>query len=125
LGTPLTLEPAFYPVDREPASRLLVAARGLPRDVQLELSHSILRAIWQEDRNIADRATLEAIARDLGLDGAQLLRRADEPASLAAYQAGTDDAIAAQVFGAPTWVVDGERFWGQDRLDFLEEKLAA
>ncbi len=125
LNLPLTLEPAFYPVDREPASRLLVAARTLGQDAALALSHALLRAIWVEDRNIADAATLTAIANDAGLDGAVLMTASREPAIYQAWQDDTDRAIAAQVFGAPTWVVDGERFWGQDRLDFLEEKLAA
>lgn len=125
LGLPLTLEPAFYPVDREPASRLLVAARALGQDAALDLSHALLRAIWVEDRNIADAATLATIARDVGLDATALMASAQDPATYAAWQADTDRAIAAQVFGAPTWIVQGERFWGQDRLDFLEERLAA
>ncbi len=125
LGIPLTLEPRFYPVDREPASRMVVAARALGQCAALELSHAILRAIWQEDRDIADWPTLAAVAREAGLDGAALADAAHEPGIARAWQHDTDCAIEAQVFGAPTWVVDGERFWGQDRLDFLEEKLAA
>lgn len=125
LGLPLTLEPAFYPVDREPASRLLVAARTLGQDAALALAHALLRAIWVEERNLADEPTLAAIARDAGLDATALLAAAHEPATHQAWQEDTDRAIAAQVFGAPTWVVQGERFWGQDRLDFLEEKLTA
>ncbi|MGH6640091.1 MAG: 2-hydroxychromene-2-carboxylate isomerase [Polaromonas sp.] len=124
LGIPLTLEPRFYPVDREPASRMVVAARALGQWAALELSHAILRAIWQEDRDIADWPTLAAVAREAGLDGTALADAAHEPGIAQAWQHDTDCAIEAQVFGAPTWVVDGERFWGQDRLDFLEEKLA-
>ena len=60
LGIPLTLEPAFYPVDRTPASLTVIAARSFGRDAALSLSHAVLRAIWQEDRNIADPALLEA-----------------------------------------------------------------
>ena len=63
--------------------------------------------------------------QDLGLDAPSLMAAARDPATYAAWQDDTDRAIAAQVFGAPTWVVDGERFWGQDRLEFLEEKLVA
>ena len=125
LELPLTLEPAFYPVNREPASRLLVAARALGQDAALNLSHALLRAIWVEDRDIADTATLAAIVQDLGLDAPSLMAAAQDPATYAAWQDDTDRASAAQVFGAPTWVVDGERFWGQDRLEFLEEKLVA
>ena len=125
LGIPLNLEPKFYPVDREPASLMVVAARALGADAALDLSHAILAAIWQQDRDIADWPTLAALADSAGLDGRTLAAAALEPAVAAAWQRDTDDALRAQVFGAPTWVVAGERFWGQDRLDFLEEKLAA
>ena len=122
LGVPLTLEPRFYPVDRLPASCLLIAARQAGADA-LALSHAVLRAIWQDDRDIADWATLEALARDIGLDGPALVAAARLPATAEQFRRDTDRAIEAQVFGAPTYVVDGERFWGQDRLDFLAERL--
>lgn len=123
LGIPLTLEPKFYPVDREPASRMVIAARELGQHPALELSHAILRAIWQEDRDIADWPTLAAVAREVGFDGSALAQAAREPAVGHAFRQDTERALQAQVFGAPTWVVGGERFWGQDRLDFLEERL--
>lgn len=122
LGVPLTLEPRFYPVDREPASRLLIAARMAGCDA-LGLSHGILRAIWSEDRDIADWTTLRAIADGCGLDGGALADAARDPGVLERFREDTRRAIETQVFGAPTWVVDGERFWGQDRLDFLAERL--
>lgn len=124
LGISLVLEPAFYPVDRTLASHLLIAVRALGQDAALRLSHGILKAIWQQDRNIADAATLRAIADATGLDGAGLLAAAQAPPVAVAFQHDTDAAIAAGVFGAPTWVIDGERFWGQDRLAFVEERLA-
>ncbi len=124
LGVPLTLEPRFYPVDREPASCMVIAARETGQDA-LALSHAILRAIWSEDRDIADWTTLRTIAGDAGLDGDALVEAAREPARLERLRTDTRRAIEAQVFGAPTWIVDGERFWGQDRLAFLAERLAA
>jgi len=123
LGVPIRLEPAHYPVDREPSSRLVIAAREHGLDA-LALSQAVLRAIWSEDRDIADWATLQDIARDAGLDGAALIESARDPRMHARYVQNTQAAIAAGVFGSPTYVVDGERFWGQDRLDFLEERLA-
>ena len=122
LGVPVTLEPRFYPVDREPASRLLIAARQAGQDA-LGLSHGILRAIWSEDRDIADGPTLRAIADEVGLDGGTLVEKARDPRVLERFREDTRRAIETQVFGAPTWVVDGERFWGQDRLEFLAERL--
>lgn len=124
LGVPLNLEPRYYPVDRSPASQLVIAARHLGLDA-LALSHAVLRAIWSEDRNIADWATLQEIADVQGLDGAALVSRAQTQALVDAFNADTQRAIAAGVFGAPTFIVEAERFWGQDRLDFLAERLGA
>ncbi len=124
LDIPLNLEPRFYPVDRLPASCLLIAAQQAGHDA-LPLSHGILRAIWAEERNIADWPTLQAIAGECGLDGASLVSVAKEPAIASQYRLNTSRAIASEVFGAPTFIVDGERFWGQDRLDFLAERLGA
>lgn len=122
LGVPIRLEPAHYPVDRAPSSRLVLAAREHGVDA-LGLSQAVLRAIWSEDRDIADWATLQDIARGIGLDGAALVESARDLRMQARYVQNTQAAIAAGVFGSPTYVVDGERFWGQDRLDFLEERL--
>ena len=123
LDIPLTLEPAFYPVDRTPASLAVIAARDLGQQAALALTHAVLRAIWQEDRDIADWARLESLANATGLNGAALMHAARAPGVADAFRHDTEAAIGASVFGAPTWVVDGERFWGQDRLDFLEERL--
>lgn len=122
LGVPIRLEPQHYPVDRGPSSRLVIAARIQGADA-LALSHAVLRAIWSEDRNIADWGVLEQIAQAEGLDGARLVQAAQQPALQALYLEDTRRAIGAGVFGSPTFVVDGERFWGQDRLDFLAERL--
>ena len=81
------------------------------------------RAVWVEDRNIADHPTLAVIADENGMDGKALLAATEEEAVKAEYQANTDEAIAIGVFGAPTYVFEGELFWGQDRLQMLEWRL--
>lgn len=128
LQVPITLQPRHYPVDREPASRLLIALRQSGHDPTgrqaLALLHHILRAIWVEDRDIADLGTLAALAADQGLDAGALLDVAAQPETGLQFEADTRAAVAAGVFGAPTWIVRGERFWGQDRLAFLDEALA-
>ena len=123
LDIPLKLEPAFYPVDRTPASLAVIAARAIGQHAALTLSHAILRAIWQEDLDISSWVLLENLANASGLDGAALINTARTPEIAEAFRQDTESAISARVFGAPTWVVDGERFWGQDRLNFLEELL--
>ena len=124
LGLPINQHPKYFPVSPDLAARLLVAAERSGGDVA-GLLGAILSAVWVEERDIADAATLMALARAQGMDGRALLAAADTEAVKAAYEAHTEDAIAAQVFGAPTYVYRGEPFWGQDRLDFLERALAA
>ena len=122
LGVPITLSPRHYPVDRVPASCLLIAAGDAGLDT-LALSHAVLRAIWVEDRDIADWPTLTQLVNGLGHDGEALVKQAQDPSAARRLEANTQRAVQSGVFGAPTYIVDGERFWGQDRLDFLEQLL--
>ena len=125
LGLPLTLQPRHFPVPADDAARLIIAVQQQDGDAAaLALAGAVMRAVWVEERNIADPATLAALLAETGLAAA----RADDARAAAAqqgYDANTDRAIALGVFGAPTYVVDGELFWGQDRLDFLQRRLAA
>lgn len=124
LGLPLNLHPAFFPVDGDPAARLIIAAKlAEGNDAAMRLTGAVGRAVWVEERNIADAGTLSAIAAEIGLDGAALVDSADSAAVRAEYDRYTDDAIAANVFGAPWYIVDGIGYWGQDRLDFVERAL--
>ncbi|MFO1316887.1 MAG: 2-hydroxychromene-2-carboxylate isomerase [Burkholderiales bacterium] len=124
LGRPLNLQPKFFPVDANPAALWILAAAEVGTLQALALFGAIGRAVWEQDRNIADPATLRDIASECGLDAAALAARAQHADMSARYKALTDEAIARGVFGAPTYVLDGELFWGQDRLDFLARKLA-
>lgn len=121
LGVPLTLHPKFFPAASEPAARLVLAA---PEAQQFRLAGALLRAVWAEERNIADAATLRAIGNENGLDGERLVAAAEGASVGARYAALTEEAIERQVFGAPTYFVRDEPFWGQDRLDFVERALA-
>jgi len=121
LGKPLNLHPQFFPVGGDPAALLIIAAKiAHGNDAAMDLTGRIGSAVWAEQRNIADEATLAAIAGEAGLDGAALMKAAATAAVQAEYQRYTDDAIAANVFGVPWYVVDGVPYWGQDRLDFVE-----
>ena len=123
LGLPLNLHPSFFPVAGDDASRLItcVAAHDGP-EAALRLTGNVLRAVWAEQRNIADAATLSALLDETALPTARLAE-AGGAAVQAAYAANTQAAIDLGVFGAPSYVVAGEIFWGQDRLDMLERKL--
>ncbi|MCO4892118.1 2-hydroxychromene-2-carboxylate isomerase [Cupriavidus sp. WGtm5] len=126
LNIPLNLEPTFFPVSGDAASKLIIAAQlahGTAR--AMALTGAIGAAVWAQQRNIADAATLAQIADAAGLDGAGLLKASEAQSVQAAYAQNTQEAISAGVFGAPWYVYDGEPFWGQDRLDFLDRALAA
>jgi len=84
----------------------------------------MLAACWAEDRDIAEEMVLLDCATASGLDGGALAEAADSEEIRRIAQADLDRAIEIGVFGAPTYVVDGELFWGQDRLDFVERALA-
>ncbi len=125
LQIPLTPQPKFFPVPGDPAARLIIAAKlAHGADAALALSGAIMRALWAEERNIADGDTLAAIASDCGHDGKALLKSSETASVQGEYDRFTDDALAASVFGSPWYIVDGEGFWGQDRLDFVEQAFA-
>lgn len=125
LDMPLTLQPAHFPVDPTLAGRLLIAAQeaGAEQDKTMALCFACLRACWAAERDLSDESTLVAIAGSCGLDGEALVAAAKGEASAAVFERNTEDAVANEVFGSPTWIHDGELFWGQDRLEFLERAV--
>jgi 2-hydroxychromene-2-carboxylate isomerase len=124
LGIPINLQPKFGAASGDAAARwILAAAEGGLRPA-LDLAGAIMRARWAEERDIADPATLAALAGAVGLDAGAVAARAETPEVVARYEACTQEAIDRQVFGVPTYAYGGELFWGQDRLDFLDRKLA-
>lgn len=124
LGLPMNVKPKFFPVDSEPASLLIIAAdRLVGPHMAMMLAHGLLRAVWAEERNIADRTTMIQIADDAGANGEHLMTQLE--AMRPFYDQYTQQAIEQQVFGVPWFVFKGEPFWGQDRLDFLERAIVA
>jgi len=122
LGVPMNLQPRYFPADGTLSSLWVLAADEQGSDKSLALAGAIGRALWTQDRDIADAATLASLAQSAELDADALAGRA--PAMAERYAALTQEAIAHGVFGAPTYVYGDELFWGQDRLDFLARKLA-
>jgi 2-hydroxychromene-2-carboxylate isomerase len=123
---PMNLQPTYFPVQSDAAAKLIIATQlALGTDAALALAGAVMRAIWAEERNIADGETLRAIAIELGHDGRNLLKSSETASVQAEFDRFTDEAMAANIFGAPWYVVDGEPFWGQDRLDFVERVFAA
>ncbi len=125
LGLPLVPQPKVMPVAPENAAHLIIAARtSLGADAALKLTSAVMRALWADERNIADETVLAQIASECGLDGRMLVKSAATAGVQTQYERNTDEALAASVFGSPWYIVDGESFWGQDRLDFVERALS-
>lgn len=121
LDLPLHPQPQFFPVSGDPAAKLIIATKfAHGTDAALALTSAVMRALWAEEKNIMDADTLIGLANAAGHDGAALLKSSETTAVQNEYEQFTNDAMAASVFGAPWYVVDGVAFWGQDRLDFVE-----
>jgi len=122
LGLPLNAEPRHFPTDDRPAARLALTAKAQGHDIGA-LSLAVMQACWVEERDIADPATLIEIATTCGLDGQALHDEAESEAGQQRLDAACQAALTDGCFGAPWYMVDGEPFWGQDRLEMVEEVL--
>ncbi|MDO5290804.1 MAG: 2-hydroxychromene-2-carboxylate isomerase [Pseudomonadota bacterium] len=130
LGMPIVLEPRHYPQGAHPdpdwnkhAGWMLIAAQQQGLDVQ-SLSHALLRALWLQERDTALAEVRIAVANENGYDGAALQALEQAPDTQALYRQYTQEALELGVFGAPTYVLNGVRYWGQDRLMFVDRELA-
>ena len=119
-GVAINLHPAHWPVDASRASHALIAA-GENGAEMMALSHAFLRAVWAEERDISDPATIDEILTAHGQPPADDM---DLSKASEIYQSNTKLALESGVFGAPFFIVGEEKFWGQDRLDYLDEHLA-
>ena len=126
LGVKTTLEPRFFPANEVPAAKCVIALREQGRMADAtKVAHAVLTGLWAEEKNSGDPDTLKAIIDACGLDGAAVMKASEAPGIAEKREAYTRHAISQGVFGAPSFVIDGEIFWGQDRLDFVERKLAS
>jgi 2-hydroxychromene-2-carboxylate isomerase len=124
LKLPLNLHPKFFPVPGDDASRLIIAvAQHDGEAAAMRLCAALLAVVWVQERNLADAAVLAEVLHEQALPD-ERLAQSQQADVQALYQAHTEEALKLGVFGAPTYVVNGELFWGQDRLDFLERRLA-
>ena len=123
LNAPLNLQPRYFPVGGDDASRLIIAVDLLQgAKAALDITGAILAAVWAQERNIADPSLLAELLQEQGLP-AEAMDKSNSQTVQECYERYTQEAIEAGVFGAPSYVVDGEIFWGQDRLEFLERRL--
>lgn len=124
LNIPLIRRPEFFPSNERLGAGMVIAALNEGLDAA-PLVNGILTALWAENRNIGDEAALIAIAGERGFDGRRLMEAGKADDIEAQWAQNSRDALAAGVFGAPSYVLGAQLFWGQDRLDFLDRALAA
>ena len=124
LGLPMVVQPRYFPVSGDDAARLIIAVDQQDGSAAaLRLAGAIFTAVWAQERDIASSQTLAELLQESGLPLTRL-EQSRSPEVQQQYEANTRQAIDGNIFGAPTYVVDGEMFWGQDRLDFVERKLS-
>ncbi len=123
-GLDFHLQPKHWPFNGRLADGMVIAVAesGVDPDAFLRKAYA---AVWEEERNLADATTLAALADEAGLRGAELVKRAASDDIAAIYRQNRQDALDADVFGSPAYVLDGEVFWGQDRIELLDDALSS
>ena len=121
-GLNFHFQPKHVPLNARLADGVVIAAIELGLDPDPFLRRAF-PAVWEDELNLADPATVAKLANDTGLPGEKLVERSGSEEISAAYEQNRQDAIAADVFGSPVYVLDGEVFWGQDRIELLADAL--
>lgn len=122
-GLPINPKPRYWPVDPSLADHTIIALIEAGHD-PLDYMQRIFAALWVDEEDISDRAVLAAHLRAAGFDSETVLPAAARPETAAIRARNTEEAIAADVVGAPAYILNGEPFWGQDRIEHLDRALA-
>ena len=123
-GLDLNLQPAHFPVDESTAAKCVLALQATGEN-PLGFMGRAHRVVWVEDRDLSDPAIVAELLQAEGFDAEGIMNRAQQDDVAQAYDSGPEQAIEAGVFGAPTFIINDELFWGQDRLDWVEEEIKA
>jgi 2-hydroxychromene-2-carboxylate isomerase len=121
-GLSFHIKPEHWPFNTKLADGAVVAAIEAGHNPEPFLRRAFI-GVWEQQADLGDPSTVARLADEAGLPGAKLVERASSEAVAAIYEQNRQDAIAADVFGSPAWVLDGEVFWGQDRIELLADAL--
>jgi 2-hydroxychromene-2-carboxylate isomerase len=125
LGIPIHIQPKHFPSSEALSAGCVIAARETMGDQPaIRLAHAVLKSVWQRELNPGETETLAMLIKESGLDPDSLLKLGAEPRWAERREADTKAALARGVFGAPSYVIGDDIFWGQDRLEFVERRLA-
>ena len=119
----LNHRPTYHDNSLDLSNGMLIAAIEQGAEVDA-LAHALLQAHWRDDIDLADAGALRAVAKDLGLDAAPLLEAALSTPVQAIHAANTAEATERNVFGSPTYFLDGDPFYGQDHLELMERAIS-
>lgn len=123
-GLPMKFKPKFWPYQSTLADRCIIALNQIEHDPNTFVTLAF-KAVWEKDLNLADDGIVTSLLMASGLDAKDVVGRADSDAVKLVYQTNKADAVEAGVFGAPSYVIEGEVFWGQDRLELLDDMLVS
>ncbi len=122
LDMPINIEPKYFPPNPEPANRMVIAAVNKECNLH-KLVEDYMSAVWVQEEDISKPSTVIRIANRNGLNGEELYDFSQGIKISEQLDRNTEEAISRNVFGAPTWIFEGELFWGQDRIDFLTRAI--
>lgn len=123
-GLSFNLQPKHWPFNVNLADRFVIAITVTGKNPDPFLRRAFA-AVWEEERDLANPVVLAELAEQAGLDSSSLMNVATGSTSEAIYALNLENAIAGDVFGSPAYVLDGEVFWGQDRLELLDDALSS
>lgn len=123
-GIELNLQPSHWPFSCVTADRMIVAAVDAGHD-PADFIGAVFSGSWAEEKDMADESVLVAAANDSGLPGDDMLAAAKGEDAERIYGENTARALQAGVFGSPTYFLNGEMFWGQDRIELLEDAISS
>jgi 2-hydroxychromene-2-carboxylate isomerase len=125
LGIPIHIQPKHFPSSEALSAGCVIALRETQGDQPaIKLAHAVLKAVWQRELNPGEPATLAMLIQECGLNPGSVMKLGAEQRWAKQREADTKAALARGVFGAPSYVIGGDIFWGQDRLAFVERRLA-
>jgi 2-hydroxychromene-2-carboxylate isomerase len=121
-GLNFHFQPKHVPLNARLADGLVIAAIEAGHDPD-PLLRRAFAGVWEDELNLADAATLVRLADTSGLPGQALVERSATEEISQKYEQNRQDALSVDVFGSPAYVLDGEVFWGQDRIELLADAL--
>jgi 2-hydroxychromene-2-carboxylate isomerase len=124
LSLPLHLQPKYFPVNGDAAARYIITTEEIAgHGAAMDIAEDIMRSVWVHDEDIANPDSLIKLANARDHDGLAILNLSATAEVAGKYDLYTDEAIRANVFGSPWYIIEGANYWGQDRMDFIERDL--